>query len=71
MAQAYAKELGFCNYLPHLMFSVLCYYMFRRFIGISRKRGAKASQEKVISKKMGKRVQKRAAAVNHYVATLV
>ncbi|KAK0134680.1 THAP domain-containing protein 1 [Merluccius polli] len=43
----------------------------RRFIGINPERGTKASQGKVVSKKTGKLVQKKASIVNPHVATLL
>uniref|UniRef100_A0A673AGA4 Si:ch211-111e20.1 n=1 Tax=Sphaeramia orbicularis TaxID=375764 RepID=A0A673AGA4_9TELE len=46
-------------------------FVQRRFLGIKPERGTKASQGKVVSKKTGKLVQKKAAPVNPHVATLI
>ncbi|XP_061914713.1 uncharacterized protein LOC133657419 [Entelurus aequoreus] len=46
-------------------------FVQRRFIGVNPERGTKASQGKVVSKKTGKLVQKKAATVNPHVAILI
>ncbi|KAL7841267.1 hypothetical protein SRHO_G00249580 [Serrasalmus rhombeus] len=46
-------------------------FIQRRFIGINPERGSKTTHGKVVSKRTGKVVQKRAASVNPHVATLL
>ncbi|KAK7127276.1 hypothetical protein R3I94_008826 [Phoxinus phoxinus] len=46
-------------------------FVQRRFVGVNPERGTKASQAKVVSKKTGKLVQKKATTVNLHVATLL
>ncbi|KAK9539486.1 hypothetical protein VZT92_004590 [Zoarces viviparus] len=46
-------------------------FIQRRFLSINPEQGSKTTHGKVISKKTGKVVQKRAASVNPHVATLL
>ncbi|CAJ1062884.1 uncharacterized protein LOC117823392 [Xyrichtys novacula] len=46
-------------------------FVQRRFIGINPERGSKANFKKVVSKKTGKLVQKKADPLNAHVATLI
>lgn len=59
-------------YLPYLISYILFLLLhFRRLIGINPERGRKTSQKKVVSKKTGKLVHKKATTVNPHVATLL
>lgn len=59
-------------YLPHLISSILVLLLqFRRFIGVNPERGRKTSQGRVVSKKTGKLVYKKATKVNPHVTTLL
>lgn len=60
------------NYAFAVFIFFIPFFSFkRRFIGINPERGSKATHGKVISKRTGKVVQKRAESVNPHVATLL